>query len=283
VKPQASAPPWQPLTFGGVAAFAHGTLGRLLRVQMVVALVHAAVLLWFFSTAWLPVLHQTLIQLPGEAGLQHGQLFWKGRSPVVLGETAFLGLALNAAGPHTPGTTADLEILLTPEAVRFTSLLGHSSLPYPSGWSLDLSQQNATAWWQAWRRALFVGFLTVAFTLTMVFGWILGLAACWPVLLVGRLLRRDLTAGGAWRLAVAAGLPAGLMVSAAVLLYGANRVSLLGLLLAWVVHFLVLAVYGFFAPWRLPRRNRGTSPAANPFNPQDQAKASRRSGNPFAG
>ena len=283
MKPQASAPPWQPLTFGGVAAFAHGTLGRLLRVQLVVALVNASVLLWFFSTAWLPVLHQTLTQLPSEAGIQRGQLIWAGRSPVVLGETTFLGLALNAAGTLTPGTTADLEVLLTPKTVRFSSLFGHLSLAYPSGWTVDLSQRNVTTWWQAWRRALFVGVLAVGVTLMLVFGWTLGLVAAWPVLLVGRLLRRDLTAGGAWRLAVAAGLPAGLMVSWAVLLYGANRVSLLGLLLACAGHFLVLAVYGFFAPWRLPRRSRGTSRTANPFVPRDQARGSRRSENPFAG
>jgi len=283
VKPATSAPPWQPLTFGGVAAFAHGTLGRLLQVQAAVALVRAGVLLWFFLAECLPALQQAMIQLPEQAGVHDGRLVWPGRTPVVLGETAFLGLALNASEGTTPGTTADLEILLTPTAVRFTSLLGHLNLPYPSGWTLDLSRQTVTAWWKAWCRALFVGFLAGTVVLLMASGWVLGLAVAWPVRLAGRLLRRDLTAGGAWRLAVAAGLPAGLLISAAVVLYGAGQLSLLGVLLAWVAHFLVLAVYAGLAPWWLPRRIPGARPKANPFSSRTQAAAGRRPKNPFAG
>lgn len=283
MKPHTSAPPWQPLTFGGVAAFAHGSTGRLLRVQAIVAILHSVVLIWFLCTAWLPAVDQALLHLPAQAGLKQGQLIWKGHTPMVLGHTRGLGLALNASGTSSPGTTADLEILFTPHELRFTWWFGHWSLPYPAHWTIDLSQPIANAWWQAWRRPLWIGFLASAFILVMASGWMLGLATTWPVLLLGRLLRRNLTAAGAWRLSVAAGLPASLLVPASLLLYGLDRLPFIGLLLAWTACIPPLTFYLVVASFRLPRQTPAAARTPNPFNAKIKSTPRRRSKNPFAG
>ncbi len=57
---------WQPLTPRGVAAFARASGGRLLLVQLLLASLAAAVVVWFLQEAWFPVIHQAIGQLPGQ-------------------------------------------------------------------------------------------------------------------------------------------------------------------------------------------------------------------------
>jgi peptidoglycan biosynthesis protein MviN/MurJ (putative lipid II flippase) len=82
---------------------------------------------------------------------------------------------------------------------------------------------------------------------------------------------------------VAAGLPGGLWVATSLLLYGWGQVHLFGTVLAWVAHFPVVVLYGFFALWRLPRRDPGARRSANPFGQRDPRATARRSRNPFTG
>src|SRR5579871_2922000 len=46
---------WEPLTPYGVAAFARASLGRLLLVQLLVAIAAGGLTVWFLHHAWLPV------------------------------------------------------------------------------------------------------------------------------------------------------------------------------------------------------------------------------------
>lgn len=47
---------WQPLTFGGVARFARAHLARIYLMQILFAAISGGVCIWFFATAWSPVI-----------------------------------------------------------------------------------------------------------------------------------------------------------------------------------------------------------------------------------
>jgi hypothetical protein len=70
-------------------------------------------------------------------------------------------------------------------------------------------------------------------------------------------------------------------MSGAMVLYSLQRLSFVGLLLAWVIHVLVGVLYLFGVPFRIHRSKPGP---ANPFDthrPDDPKRG--ESTNPFAG
>ena len=69
---------WQPLTVRGVAAFASATLGRLLLVQFIVALLAAGTVVWFLHRAWFPMIGEAIRQLPPQGEIRSGRLDWPG-------------------------------------------------------------------------------------------------------------------------------------------------------------------------------------------------------------
>ena len=72
---------WQPLTARGVAAFARASLGRLLLVQLIVALLAAGTVVWFLQGCWFPTIGEAIRALPAQGELRAGKLDWKGTSP----------------------------------------------------------------------------------------------------------------------------------------------------------------------------------------------------------
>jgi len=283
VKSPASAPPWQPLTFGGAAAFAGCTLSRLLAVQAIAACLVSAATVWFLTQSCFPVVDAAVLRLPDQAGVRYGRLNWPGPSPIVLGETPVVALAVNATDARSPGTTSDLEILFTPDGVRLSSLFGHSTLPYLNGWRLDVSRKAAESWWAAWRRAVVVGLWLIGSATMMLMSSGVALVTAVPVRFLGRLLRRSLTSRGAWQLAVASSYPAQLVWVAALVLYGSGRLSLPGLAVACAFHVAILAAYLVLTPWHLPRAETLQNPTVNPFKSTTPTpESSRRKRNPFA-
>jgi len=57
---------WQPLTFGGVAAFAAAPGGRLLAVAALVALLVSAAVWRLAVTVWSPTISMAIARLPAE-------------------------------------------------------------------------------------------------------------------------------------------------------------------------------------------------------------------------
>jgi len=89
-------PPWQPITFGGVAAFSRASLGRLVLVQLLAALVVAVSVISFLSAAWFPVLQKAIARLPERGAIRGGQLEWNSASPTWLAEGPFLSIVVDA-------------------------------------------------------------------------------------------------------------------------------------------------------------------------------------------
>src|SRR5882757_928025 len=86
---------WEPFSPRGVAAFSRAPLGRLFFVHLLMAIIGGVTVGWFVSTAWFPVVHQAIHQLPSEGEVSHAELIWRGDSPVRLAGNSFLSLAVD--------------------------------------------------------------------------------------------------------------------------------------------------------------------------------------------
>jgi hypothetical protein len=81
---------------------------------------------------------------------------------------------------------------------------------------------------------------------------------------------------------VAASYPAQLVCVAALVLYGAGRLTLPGLAVAWVFHLAILIAYLVLTPWHVPRAGHRGRSKANPFQSDGTTqRGARRKRNPF--
>jgi len=261
----ASLPPWQPITFGGVAAFSRASFGRLLLVQFIVAMLFAASVLCFLVSTWFPAVQKAIARLPDRAAIHRGQLEWNSPSPVWLSEGPFLSIFVDVVGESRSGQSADLQLELERNAFKICSLFGCLAVPYPKNWSIALSRAEVEPWWGAWRPFLLVG-AVAGVVICLLAGW-LGLAALYslPLRLVAFYSDRKATWVACWRVAGAAQLPGALLMSCAMFLYGFNRINLVGLLCAWLLHLVIGWIYIGMAPARLPRLAGGPRRGGNPF------------------
>jgi hypothetical protein len=70
-------------------------------------------------------------------------------------------------------------------------------------------------------------------------------------------------------------MPGALLMSGAILLYSFNRLNLVGLLFAWLLHIVVGWIYVGIAPSRLPRLTAGPHPRDNPFGSRNKEKKAK--------
>ncbi len=261
----ASSPPWQPLTFGGVASFAGAGFGRLLIIQFIVAMVVAGSASCFLTTAWLPVVDKAIARLPEKGGIRHGQLDWTGPSPCLLAAATFLSIAVDVENSQPTGQSADVQLELHLNGLKIRSLLGYLPIPYPKERALALNRAEIEPRWGAWRPFLLVG-IGAAVAVGV---WVLWLALATMYSLPLRLLTfysdRDVSWLGCWRLAGAAQLLGALLMSGGILLYAFNRLNLIGLLFAWLLHIVSAWIYAGVASTRLPRLAGSVRGGDNPF------------------
>lgn len=263
-------PVWQPLTFGGVAAFSRARSARLLVVQSAVAVWVAASVMFSLSTTWFPVITKAIEALTQFGELRQGQLAWPTKDAVLLGENRFLGLVVDLDESGETGQAADLQFEFGRNRIKLVSLLGYTSLPYDPGWRIELNRPVLAPWWGAWRPAIGLGAGMGVFVLLFTSWLALATLGCLPVRLLAWLAGRETTLAGSWRVAAAAWLPGSLWLGGAVLLYSAEQLSLVGLALALGFYLLLGLVYGLVAPFRLPVK---LTPAmeGNPFTPPPPA------------
>jgi len=148
---------------------------------------------------------------------------------------------------------------------KICSLFGCVAFPYPEAWTFALNRAEGEPWWGAWRPFLLLG-AGLGVVVCLMASWLV-LATCFsfPVRLIAFYSDRQTAWFGCWRIAGAAQMPGALLMSGAILLYGFNRLNLVGLLFAWLLHLVIGWIYVGIAPARLPRA----------------ADAPRRRGNPF--
>jgi hypothetical protein len=259
--------PWQPVTPGGVAALALRQANRLFRVQAVIALLLVGSLLWFLSSAWFPVIEAAAAELPAQAQIKARSLEWGGPAPMRLAGNQFLSITVDL-GNAGSRSTSDLEVELGRDGVRIRSLFGYLEWRYLAGYQIDLSRTEFQAWWGAWRQPLLAMIGALAW-ISLFLSW--GLLSWFyaPLAyLIGFYADRVGSFQTHRRLAAAALLPGSMVLAGGLVLYGLQRIDLIGLLFAATVQIVIGWIYLLVSPFALPRK------AGCPR---------RRRGNPFRG
>jgi hypothetical protein len=257
---------WQPLTRRGVAAFAPASVGKLLLVQFIVAVLAAGTVVWFLQTAWFSAIGEAITRLPAQGAIRSGALDWPGESAVKLAENHFLALVVDLS--HTGGirSPAHLQVEFGRNDVQIISLGGYLRIAYQRDWLLMFNRRGLEPWWGAWRPAL----LALAAVLVMsglMSSWsLLATLYCLPAWLAGFMANRQLTLSGSWRLAGAALMPGALLLTAAILAYGLGALDLIQLAVAGAGHIVLGWVYLAASLLSLPRHPAAVTRPTNPFD-----------------
>lgn len=253
---------WQPLTFKGVARFAHASLNRLFLLQLAVAVAVACVTVWFVSLGWIPTLEQAIENLRPGAAIDRGRLLWPDDRAERLSEGPFIEFTASPRGDGAIGQTADLQVELTASELKLRSLFGYLAIPYPAEGAVGLSPGEAGASWGAWKGpTLALTFLATLVSLSL--SWLaLGMFYSAPALLFGFYVNRPTVFAERFKLCMASLLPAALFFAAAMVLYAIRQLSLVGLLVAWLLHIVLGWAYVAIAMLQLPAER---SPKGNPF------------------
>ena len=256
---------WQPLTPRGVAAFAQGTLRRLLLVQLLVALLVALAVGWFLSDGYFPVVSKAIAQLPDTGEVSRGRLVWAGDSPVLLAESRLLAVSVDLDESARIRSAAHVQVELGRTHLFVRSLFGYVAVNYPTGWRIAANREELQPLWGAWRPAILAG----AFI-----GVVLGLFAIWfllatlsagPVWLFSFYLNRELNLRGSWRLCGAALMPGALLMVGALSFYDLGVMDLVQLTFVFGAHLVMGWVYLAVSPFFLPRVSEVVPGAKNPF------------------
>ena len=253
---------WQPITFRGVAAFAHATYPRLFWVQVVFAVLCAVTIVWALAHSWAPVIRSAVRDLPNDPVERVEQLVYPASAPTVLAESRHLAVLLRPEGTASP---ADVRIEFQPTVTRVCSLFGCLLRPYPKGKAMHLTRQESIPWWDAWEPIL-LGIVAVVSALFFLTIWtVLPTLVFLGIRLYAYFADRQLNLGGAWRLSAAAFLPGTLALIAAVVLYALGIADLIRFLIAIPGHLLIALIYLWAAPLRVERIPTVPPPALNPF------------------
>jgi|688.fasta_scaffold178239_3 hypothetical protein len=275
---------WQPLTGGGVAAFAQATLVRVVVFQFAFAFAGAFALVLALRLAWVPTVEDALRQLPEHtANVKAGRLNWPGINLVVLGERPQLSLMVNPVEGTKTGQVSDIQAELLPDRLRVRGLLGFVDLAYPPELELPLTLTGGRAAWDAWRTsgAAVAGGLTAA---GLIAGWwILATIYALPVWGIAVLGSRSPGAAGAWKLAAVSQLPATALLFGFLLLYAVRAIPPTGLGVGAVISLLSAWVWIAWAIAKLPASSATASPTEGTAaeTSTDRKAKSQRKKNPF--
>jgi hypothetical protein len=255
---------WQPLTINGVAAFARAPLGRLLLVQLIVALLVAGSVVWFLHKCWFPVIAEAIYQLPPQGKIRAGNLDWAGPSPVRLADGRFLALVVDLDHVGAARSPAHVGVDFGRGGFQVYSLLGYVGNAYPRTGEWAFNRTELGPWWGAWAPAILAGAAGLVVVGLMVIWTCLATVYWLPVWLIAFFANRDCSLGGSWRLAGAALMPGVLWTWAAFLLYGWGGLDLVRLAVAGLLNVVLGWIYLFLSPLRLPR-HPATAVEVNPF------------------
>jgi hypothetical protein len=248
-----------------VAAFAYATLGRLLAIEVVVALLAMATVVWFLHHAWFPTIGSAISQLPPTGAIRLGKLDWPGDSPVLLAEGRFLAFAVDAKHEGRVRSPAHIQVEFGETDYKVFSLLGFVQGSYPRDRIVAFNREDLVPWWGAWAPAL-LGIAALGVVTALMLSWaVLATIYALPVWLLGFFANRLLTLRGSWQLAGAALMPGALLLSAAIFLYSSDAFGLVELAVAAALHLVIGWVYVIVSTLRLPPHPEAVAVKQNPF------------------
>ena len=254
-----------PLTFTGVVAFSRRPPAWLLSLWLVTALGSAAMLIWFVETRWIPVVEDTIQGLPEGLILTEGSLESFSQNESIRQSNRFLSLVVTSSSSTPESSTADVQVILTPHEARLHSLLGYLQLPYDHRLALNLSPSHLVPWWNS-RKPLVRAAAFLVLVGNLLLAWML-LASLYapPLFLVIYMSDRRAEFAKTWRLAGTALFPGALIMVLSIGLYTWHLMSLLGLLVATAIHFLLPWIYLMGSAPHLPGVEGRLGQKENPF------------------
>jgi hypothetical protein len=256
---------WEPLTPRGVAAFTHAGFGRLLLVQIIVALIAAASVVWFLGDSVFPVIKTAVRNLPAAGEIRSAKLDWRGESPKMLAEGRFLALDVDLDHGGKINSTADVQIEFGKDEVWSFGLLGYAESPYPSGQIIAFNRTELEPLWGAWTATLLFGAAVATAIGLLASWWLLATLYFFPVWLLGYFVNRDLNFRRSWKLSGAALLPGALLMAAGILLYDFGAVDLVQFGFIFGAHLLLGWLYLFVSMLFVPVIPAAL-PGGNPFS-----------------
>jgi hypothetical protein len=268
---------WQPLTPRGVAAFSRATLGRVLLLQFIVALLVTASVIWFLATTWFPSIRDAIRQLPETGQVQNQELDSPRTSNAPLVETRLLGIVMDLEGVGTPALSSDLRAVFHRRSFALCGVLGCLVFDYPRDRTVPFNRLELESWRVAWAPVLYTA-IALAVIGWLFLNWVLLATIYCPLVRIYSFFKdRQITLAGSWKLCAAALLPGALMTAIGVVLYGTGMIDLVSLLVLFVLHVTVGWAYLLASPLRLPGASDALSvPKQNPFTPPGEAPT-----NPF--
>ena len=273
---------WQPLTFGGIAQYAHDWIGRLFFTGVIVSLLATAAVLFTVRRAWIPVIEESIAQLPPGAEIRGGR--FTAPQPIRLAENSFLSIRFDPRSEMTSHSTSEIEATFTENELRLRSLFGIAAVPYPPQWTINLTRNEMEPWWGAWKPAVY-GYVVGGVIVNLFISWlVLGIIYTLIPRLLALSLRRRLTIWGAFKLSIASMMPGAVFFTIAIALYGLSQIRLVELLAAWAMHFGVGWIFLIGSVFRLPPlvvSNPFEPEAAEPEDVEEEAKPKRKPANPF--
>lgn len=263
--PQSLPIAWEPLTPRGVAAFARATSGRLCLVQLVVALLSAATVVWFLYDGWCPTIRDAIEQLPDAGEIRSGRLDWQGESPRLLAEGTFLAFSVDLEHASDLLSPAHIQVEFGKESYLVHSLLGYIEVKYPKEWIIAFNRKDLIPWWGAWEPALLAGAGAVVVVGLMLLWFVLATIYAGPVWLVAVFANRDLSLQEGCRLAGAALMPGALLMVVGILVYDFGALDMVGLGFVAGGHLVLGWLYLCVSLFFLPGNSKAASARKNPF------------------
>jgi hypothetical protein len=260
---------WQPLTPGGVAAFAQAPLKHLLIVQVLVALFIATTLSWLLFSVWFPTIASAINVLPENGRITSGRLQWQGPTVTTLAESPFLAITVDLNHAGTARSPAHFQLEFAAFDCRLYSLFGFVTIEYPHDRHIPFNRPALVPWWGAWA-AWFLGGAAVATLISLLLVWaILATGYALPAWLIAFFADRCLTLTGSWRLSGAVLMPGALLMGGSMIAYGRGMLRPIDLLALSAAHILMGWIYLCVTPFFCPPRSK-SSPTSNPFSPSSK-------------
>jgi len=254
----------QPFTPRGVVAFARAGFGRLLAVQLLVAILASATTILFLYDQCLPGIDESVRHLPDLGEIRDGKLDWHGDSSKLLSEKRFLAFDVDLNHCGQIHSSADVQVEFGKNSIRISSLPGYADFQYPADWIVSFNRTDLQPMWDAWSAEIL--FLTaIATVLGLIASWML-LAALYflPIWIFGFFTNRDLNLWSSWKFCGAALVPGALLMTAAIALYDLGAVDLIQFSFLFGIHFIVGWIYLFVSLIFVPRAV-AKSEKENPF------------------
>jgi hypothetical protein len=254
---------WLPVTPRGVAAFARGSLERLIVVQSAIALLVAATMTWLLANAFVPTIDAAVAALPKKADITDGKLNWPGDSPAILAQGHFLAFTVDPQHSGTLRLPAKFQFEFGNDSLVIISLLGEMEIPYPPDQSFYFDRPDVQPAWGAWSPDFLGAAAVGTFFGLLLIWWLLTTLYFLPVWLIGFFTDRDLNFRAAWKMTSATLMPGALLMTLGLWLYGLQAFDLVQLTFMFTLHLVVGWIYLFVSPMFLNRVTEKEKP--NPF------------------